>query len=517
MSILPFAAGSIYARQNGARLSDMRAGLDDLQRQLTTGQKSATYGGLGIDRRISLDTHARLAAIGGYNASIADGQLRAKFMTQAVEQMAKASASAQSDISAAGYHPSADGRTPGQVQIEDRMKQALQLLNTEVDGRYLFAGRASDTRPAESFDAIINGSGTANGVAQLVKERKAADRGVNGLGRLDTPSIVGTNVVHLAQAAGAGPFGFKIAGMTSSGSAITPASAAGSPIDLTVAGQPANGDKLRITLNLPDGTTTAIELTARTDGQATDDNSFAVGSTPADTAIALRNALQAALGKSADSTLAAASAIKASTDFFLNPGSVPRVVGGTPETASAYDGSSGKQTISWYKGDDATPALDPSLTDAQKLAATTAAIRATGTVKVADNQSVAMGVQANESGFARMLAQYAAATVESFDAAKPTDQARYAALGERINANLSDTSKQRVQDIGVQLSVANATLTTVKEQHVTATNLLKNTLADAEQVDKNDVAVALLDLQTRLQASYQTTSSLSKLSLVNYL
>lgn len=517
MSILPFAAGSIYARQNGTRLSAMRAGLDDLQRQLTTGQKATTYGGLGIDRRVSLDTHSRLAAIEGYNASIADAQLRTKFMTQAVEQMAKASASAQSDISAAGYHPAADGRTPGQVQIEDRMKQAIQLLNTQVDGRYLFSGRADDTRPVESFDTIINGTGAANGVAQLVKERKAADRGVNGLGRLDAPSITGTTVVHLAEAAGAGPFGFKIAGMTSSGAAITPASASGSPLDLTVAGQPANGDVVRITLNLPDGTTTAIELTARTDGQATDANSFAVGSTPADTAIALRSALQNALSKSADSTLAAASAIKASTDFFLNPGNVPRVVGATPETASAYDGTSGKQTITWYKGNDATPALDPALTDAQKLAATTAAIRATGAVKIADTQSVAIGAQANEQGFARMLAQYAAATVESFDASVPLDQTRYAALGERINANLSDTSKQRVQDIGVQLSVANATMTTVKEQHVSATNMLKNTLADVEQVDKNEVAVALLDLQTRLQASYQTTSSLSKLSLVNYL
>jgi len=42
-------------------------------------------------------------------------------------------------------------------------------------------------------------------------------------------------------------------------------------------------------------------------------------------------------------------------------------------------------------------------------------------------------------------------------------------------------------------------------------------LADVETVSKEEVAVQILALQTQLQASYETTSILSKLTLTNYL
>jgi flagellin-like hook-associated protein FlgL len=45
----------------------------------------------------------------------------------------------------------------------------------------------------------------------------------------------------------------------------------------------------------------------------------------------------------------------------------------------------------------------------------------------------------------------------------------------------------------------------------------EDSLAGIENADPNEVAMKLLATQTRLQASYQTTSVLQKLSLVNYL
>jgi hypothetical protein len=42
-------------------------------------------------------------------------------------------------------------------------------------------------------------------------------------------------------------------------------------------------------------------------------------------------------------------------------------------------------------------------------------------------------------------------------------------------------------------------------------------LDEAKGVDTQEVAAAILTLQTRLQASYQTTAILSRLSLVEYL
>src|SRR5437667_12814961 len=47
-------------------LGDMRAQLDDIQRQLGTGQKSTTYAGLGINRGLAVDLPGQLSAITGY-------------------------------------------------------------------------------------------------------------------------------------------------------------------------------------------------------------------------------------------------------------------------------------------------------------------------------------------------------------------------------------------------------------------------------------------------------------------
>ena len=47
-------------------LGDMRAQLDDLQRQLGTGQKSTTYAGLGIDRGLAVGLRSQLSQMTGY-------------------------------------------------------------------------------------------------------------------------------------------------------------------------------------------------------------------------------------------------------------------------------------------------------------------------------------------------------------------------------------------------------------------------------------------------------------------
>ena len=46
---------------------------------------------------------------------------------------------------------------------------------------------------------------------------------------------------------------------------------------------------------------------------------------------------------------------------------------------------------------------------------------------------------------------------------------------------------------------------------------MQNTLDGIEQAPTEEVVAKLLDVQNRLQASYQITSTLSKLSLVNYI
>ena len=55
-------------------LVDLRSTLDDLQRQLSTGKKSTTYAGLGVERGMTVGLRAQLSAIG----SLKKGRGRAR-------------------------------------------------------------------------------------------------------------------------------------------------------------------------------------------------------------------------------------------------------------------------------------------------------------------------------------------------------------------------------------------------------------------------------------------------------
>jgi hypothetical protein len=56
-----------------------------------------------------------------------------------------------------------------------------------------------------------------------------------------------------------------------------------------------------------------------------------------------------------------------------------------------------------------------------------------------------------------------------------------------------------------------------KERHQATEAVLQEALACNEESKPEELAAAILALQTRLQASYQTTSILARLSIVNYL
>ena len=76
---------------------------------------------------------------------------------------------------------------------------------------------------------------------------------------------------------------------------------------------------------------------------------------------------------------------------------------------------------------------------------------------------------------------------------------------------------QKPAEIITELGSAQTSLARAKERHESTKNYLTGALADVETVSKEEVAVQILALQTQLQASYETTSILSKLTLTNYL
>jgi len=197
MTITAYGTGAYRAAQSNSFVST-RAQFDDLQRQLDTQKKATSYGDLGIDRRVSLDLNGKLSTLDSLLSGIQLGDVNLKLQTNAASTFATLASNSRNDMRSNSYVATSTGRSAPQVLAEDRFKQVLDLLNTNVNGRYLFSGTTSDKEPVESFDTIINGDGAGKaGLKQLIDERRRADLGSSGLGRLTT-GTAGPTTVTLA-------------------------------------------------------------------------------------------------------------------------------------------------------------------------------------------------------------------------------------------------------------------------------------------------------------------------------
>jgi flagellar hook-associated protein 3 FlgL len=492
---------SLNARRNGELFVGMRQQLDDLQRQLSTGEKSESYGGLGFERRGSLDIRGKIALMDGYKNTIDDASLRVKLMTQNISRLSESAAQVKGEVLPLTFELGSDGRTTAQNSADARLREAIDLLNADLNGRRLFSGRSIDIEPVESYDRIMNGDPAAGkaGLTQLISERKLAEMGSDGLGRIYL-NAAGT-LVQVTENATPLPFGFNVMSGVSSGSGnVTVTNTAGSAI-FNVAAQPVDGDKIQITLRDKALNTHVIEITARTSPIAGDKTAFQIGATPTATATNIGNLLTSLVKDKATEFLAPRAAMLAATEFFNASPSTPpqRVIPPAANSAGMQAGTSANSLI-WYKGDDTAPSA-----------------RQTAAVRVDSAQTIGTGAQANEAPIRTILAQFGVLANETFTTSA-ADKARYLRLTDAVRNNLSPTgTTPNITDIGVELGNAASAMNTAKERHKATEAMLRTSLDTIELATPEETAAAVLTLNTRLQASYQTTSLISKLSLVNFL
>ncbi|MGL4437968.1 MAG: hypothetical protein ACRCUE_01730 [Bosea sp. (in: a-proteobacteria)] len=515
MPVDPFIPSASNARRNGSMFIQMRAQMDDLQRQLATGQKADSFANLGIGRRISVDSRAKINALEGWTKAIDQGTTRITFMMQSIEGISKNTLDGKSDARPGAYIQGANGQVAGQLLARDRLSQSIDMLNAEVGGRYLFSGRSHDVKPVESFDVIMKDIGSPGpaGVKTLISERQQADAGVGNLGRLGS-TLAGTTLtvandptIALNPATGRPEYGFTIASASSSTSNITTTFGAGPPASaaFNVTANPAAGDRVTLALTLPDGTARNIVLEARLPSVGgPPETGFSIGATPAATAANLAATVNAALQKETATSLNAASTSIAARDFFNGSNTNPprRVPGPGFTTATALPAAAlPGTTVIWYKGDD----------DAAVQA------RNTGALQVDNGQTVAVGARANEEAFRESLVGFTVFATTSFSATDANSRDRYEAMADRVRNTLSFGGTQKPQDVGLEISTAQISMKSAKDRHKVTANFYETARSNVEDASQEEVAATILSLKTRLEASYQTTSILSRLSLVNYI
>ncbi len=484
-------------------IAEGRNTLLDLQRQLATGKKSATYGGLGPDRTTSLAMRARISSINAFLSTIQMTSVRTNVMDQALTRFAEIGRDIKADANFPAYELTDGDRTSMQVRAQNGLDEALSLLRSDVAGRYLFSGRAIDTNPISSMSAIMDGEGGKAGFKQHLAERRQADLGADGLGRLEV--AVAADEVTVGEDVEGSPFGFKLSAITTNIAGATVTQPAGAPPQASISfagATPQPGNVVRLEVNLPDGTKTEVVLTAAAPGEG-GPGMFEIGADADETAANFSAAMTDSLESTASIKLAAASSFAASDDFFnFDADNPPRRIDGPPfDAATGYRDATEQDTVFWYKGD-AAPG------DA----------RSTSVARIDDQISVGYGARATEEGLRWTIQNLAVLTAETFDSGVESDALRYKEMSSRAARNLAHADGQQTPEaIHTQIASAELTLDKTKGRHNALKATADNLIAKVEEADPNEVAVKILQLQTRLQASYETTSMLSRLSLVYFM
>ena len=489
--------GSITA-SNLLAQNNMMTQLNTLSQQLGTGEAATTYSGLGSQAGLSLQLSAQLAAISGYSNTANTVGTTLSIGQSVLNQIGSLSSTLQQTISQQGsFTLDNDGQSETQSDAASYLDQILSLLNTQVGGNYLFSGSAVNDPSVASTDAILNGNGSQAGLTQVIAARLQADQGSNGLGRLDAPTLSGSTV-SVSQEDANSPFGFQLAGVSSTLNGATVSGPSGSPpsmsVDLT--SNPTAGS-VTFNLTLPDGSSQAITLTATTSASP-GANEFSIGTNAAATAANLQTSLTSAISSLAQTALPAASAIAAANNFFSDP---PQVISGTPATATSLTDGTQANTVFWYTGENgSTPALQ------------------TAVAQVGPSATVAYGMRATEPAISSLLANVAVLAATSYSTSDPNAQASYQALCQSVQQNLSGPSgAQTISDLEANLANAQTTISNATTLNTQTQNTLQDLLQGIDGVNQNQIGEDILTLQNNLSASMSVTARLAQMSLVNYL
>ena len=480
---------------------DIDKQLTSLQQQLSSGQKSETYGGLGGQSGIAVALNAQLAALSSFNDTISNIGTSISLQQQVLQQVAQTATTVQAaTVQQGSFAIDGSGQTTVQKSAAQSLDQILSVLNTQGGNGYLFSGNAIDQPSVETADHILNGNGAAAGLKQVIAERNQADLGANGLGRLVIPAASGSTV-SVSEDSATSPFGLKLSAVNSTLTNATVTGPSGSPASISVdmsGGNPSDGDTVAFTFALPDGTSQTLTLQA-TSSATPGTNQFTIGATTAATAANLQAALTAGVSQIGATSLSAASAMAAANNFFDDP---PQRVAGPPfDSATALTNGTSANTVIWYTGNSAT-----------------GAIRDSQTARIDQTTTVSYGTQANEQGIRWLVQNVAALAATSYSTSDPNAGASYSALSQRVYTALGVPSGvQNIDDVEASLANAQNAMQSAQTQHAQTSNTLSDMLQSIEGVDTTQVGAQILSLQTILQASLSTTARLSQLNLLSYL
>jgi flagellar hook-associated protein 3 FlgL len=179
----------------------------------------------------------------------------------------------------------------------------------------------------------------------------------------------------------------------------------------------------------------------------------------------------------------------------------PLRVSGSPLGSATSLANGSANTVGWYTGNSGPgPA------------------RATATIRIDQAQTVQFGAQANEQAIRQIMQSVAVYAASTTSPTGTNSGAEVAALSQRTASNLTpQAGQQTISDIQTDFANAQSAMKDATARQTQTNNALQTLIDQTEGISQDQVASEILQLQTNLQASYQTTSMLSQLSLVKFL
>jgi flagellin-like hook-associated protein FlgL len=184
------------------------------------------------------------------------------------------------------------------------------------------------------------------------------------------------------------------------------------------------------------------------------------------------------------------------------PAPVPPLrVSGSPLNSATSLVSGAANTVAWYTGNSGPGSA-----------------RASSTARIDQSITVQYGARANETAVRSQLQAIAVFAAVTTSPTGANSAAQVQALSFRTAQNLSPLpGQQTIQDMQSDLSTAQETIKDAAARQGQTQATLQNIIDQTENASPDQVASQILALQTALQASYQTTSILSQLTLTKYL
>ena len=148
-------------------IQNIQRDLATAQRQISTGKKTEVFSGLkGVDARLLMDYRAEISRRDEYVNAINNSDMRMRAMDAAMTSIQDVLSDFRADLlEQSGTVEEAAGPMR-QTIAESAFSRVVDLLNTSIDGRYLFNGYDTGTAPMQDADTVLGNFAAAFGTPE---------------------------------------------------------------------------------------------------------------------------------------------------------------------------------------------------------------------------------------------------------------------------------------------------------------------------------------------------------------